>query len=102
LSSNACGFVRSIFPQLDHPVAGSGPWRTAFHRGLASVLDAGGGIRAALRWSAHHTGLPAIVVAAIALVVSWHLFKGTVRFGLEVLFATIVLAFATHFGLLRW
>ena len=55
-------------------------------------------MRAALRWGSQHTGLPVILVAAIALVVSFRLFKRTLRFVVEVVLCVALLAFATSFG----
>jgi hypothetical protein len=55
-----------------------------------------------LRWVSHHTGLPVVLVAAIAVVVSWRLFKRTARFAVQVLLTLIALLVATHFGLIRW
>jgi hypothetical protein len=62
----------------------------------------GGNLRAGLAWASHHTGLPVIVVAAIALVASWHIFKRAMRFAVEVAVAVAVLLVATHLGLLSW
>jgi hypothetical protein len=55
-----------------------------------------------LRWVSHHTGLPVVLVAAIAVVVSWRLFKRTARFAVQVLLTLIALLVATHLGLIRW
>jgi hypothetical protein len=60
------------------------------------------GLRQALRWGSQHTGLPVILVAAIAMVVSWRAFKRSVRFVLEVAVAVAFLAIATRFGWIRW
>ena len=68
--------------------------------GLGPAL--GGPLRTALRWGSHHTGLPLILVAAIALVVSWRLFKRSVRFVIEVVLAVAALAFATRLGWVHW
>jgi hypothetical protein len=50
----------------------------------------------------HHTGLPVVVVGAIALVLSWRAFKQGVRFAAEVTFALVVLIVATRLGWIRW
>jgi hypothetical protein len=68
--------------------------------GWAALL--GGNIHDGLRWASHHTGLPVILVAAIALVASWHLFRRTLRFAVEVAVAAVLLLAATKLGLLRW
>ena len=72
------------------------------HRILAWVPGAGHGMRAALRWGAQHTGLPVVLFSAIALVASWHLFRRTFRFALEVVLAVALLLVATHLGWIAW
>ena len=92
--------ARSLpFTPVQVPIA-----RSMLHptRLLAWAALLGGGVRNGLAWASHHTGLPVIVVAAIALVASWHIFKRTVRFALEVALAVAVLLVATRLGLLSW
>jgi hypothetical protein len=72
------------------------------HRMLPWASVAGGGLRAALRWASQHTGLPVILVAAIALVASWRVLKRTMHFGVEVALALVLLLVATRLGWLRW
>lgn len=60
------------------------------------------GMRAALRWGSQHTGLPIIVVAAIAIVVSWRIFRRSLRFVVEVTIAVALLLVATRIGWIRW
>jgi hypothetical protein len=72
------------------------------NRLLAWAALLGGNVRTWLGWASHHTGLPVIVVAAIALVASWHIFKRTLRFAIEVAVAVAVLLVATRLGLLSW
>jgi hypothetical protein len=69
---------------------------------LAWAAWCAGGLRGWLRWASQHTGLPVIVVAAVALVGSWHVFKRTARFAVEVVVAALLLLAATRLGLLRW
>jgi hypothetical protein len=59
-------------------------------------------LRVALRWGAHHTGLPIVLVAAIVLVASGHLVKRTMRFGVEVALALGLLLAATRLGWIVW
>jgi len=59
-------------------------------------------VRAGLRWMAEHTGLPVVVIAAIALVTSFRIFRHTLRFVIEVAVTTAVLFIASRFGLLTW
>jgi hypothetical protein len=63
---------------------------------------AGGGMRALLRSISDHTGLPATLVAAIALALSWRLFKRTLSFAFEVALALVLLAVANRLGWIRW
>lgn len=67
-----------------------------------AAASAGGGLRAGLRWGSEHTGLPVVVVAAVALVVSLRILRRTVGFAIEVIVATAILLAATELGLLRW
>jgi hypothetical protein len=60
------------------------------------------GLRYALHAVAHHTGIPVLVVAAIALVVSWRLFRSAARLIFQVVVAVVVLLGLTHFGIIRW
>jgi hypothetical protein len=62
----------------------------------------GGSIRATLRWAAAHTGLPVVIVTAIALVASWHLFKRSLGFAIEVALTATLLLVLAKLGLLSW
>jgi hypothetical protein len=75
-----------------------------FHptRWLAWVAFLGGSVRAGLTWASQHTGLPVILVAAIALVTSWRIFRHSLRFAIEVALTATLLMVATKLGLLRW
>lgn len=55
-----------------------------------------------LGWLSAHTGLPVVLVAGVALVISWRLARRGARFAVEVAVATALIALATHFGLVRW
>jgi hypothetical protein len=72
------------------------------HR-LGSTLAAAarGGVRV-VAWSAHHSGLPAVLVAALAVVLSWRLIKRGARLALEVVIAAALLVVATRLGWLSW
>jgi hypothetical protein len=60
------------------------------------------GLRAALRWGAQHTGLPVVLFTAIALVASWHVFRRTLRFAVEVAIAVAALLLASRLGWIAW
>jgi hypothetical protein len=69
---------------------------------LAWASPAQHGLREALRWGAHHSGLPVVLVAALALVVSFRVARRAARLAVEVVLATTVLLVATHLGWIRW
>ena len=71
-------------------------------RMLAWVSPAQHGLREALRWGAHHSGLPVVVVAALALVLSYRLAKRAARLAVEVVLATTLLLVATRLGWIAW
>jgi hypothetical protein len=72
------------------------------HRLFAWLSLAAGDLRSLLRLVAHHTGLPIVIVGAIAAVVSWRAFKRGVRFVFEVMVAAAALFAATRLGWIRW
>jgi hypothetical protein len=61
-----------------------------------------GSVRTVLRWGAHHTGLPVVLVAALTLVLSWRILKRTLRLVVEVVIALALLVVATRMGWLTW
>jgi len=63
---------------------------------------AGTGLRSGLRVIAHHTGMPVVLVAAVALVLSWRFLRRTLPMAIEVAFAVGLLLVATRFGWLKW
>lgn len=71
-------------------------------RMLVGAGVVGPALRAALRWGSEHTGLPVILVAAIALVVSFRLVRRTLRFVVEVVLCVALLAIATKVGWIHW
>jgi hypothetical protein len=64
--------------------------------------DMAHGLRVALRWGAHHTGLPVVLFTAIALVASWHVFRRTLRFAVQVAIAVAALLLASRLGWIAW
>ncbi len=61
-----------------------------------------GSVRAVVRWGAHHSGLPVILVGALILVLSWRVIKRSFRLALEVVIALALLVVATRLGWLTW
>ena len=57
--------------------------------------------RVGVRWAAHHTGLPALAVAAIVLVVGYRILKKSARFAAEVALVAALLVAATYAGWVR-
>jgi hypothetical protein len=76
------------------------------HRALASVPTLfehwGYGTRYVLRWCAHHTGVPVVIVAAVALVISIRLVRRWARFAVEVALALGLLLVASRLGWVQW
>jgi hypothetical protein len=70
--------------------------------GVASLGGAEVSVRHALRWAAHHTGLPVVVVAALALVLAFRIAKRTWHVALELAVAAGLLLAATKLGWIRW
>jgi hypothetical protein len=64
--------------------------------------SASASVRTVVRWAAHHTGLPVVLVAAILLVLSWRILRRTLRMAVEVLIALALLVAATRLGWLTW
>jgi hypothetical protein len=69
---------------------------------LGQAAPIGIGVRAALRWASAHTGLPVVIVAAIALVASWRIFRHSIRLIVEIAIATAILLVASAWGLIHW
>jgi hypothetical protein len=55
-----------------------------------------------LRWASLHTGLPAVVIAALALVLAWRVARRTWHIALELGLALAALLLATKLGWIRW
>jgi hypothetical protein len=72
------------------------------HRLLAWASPLGQGVHHALAWGSRHTGLPVVVVAAIALVVSFRLARQAVNLAIQVAVVAALLVLATRVGWVRW
>ena len=70
-----------------------------FDSGVVKVLPAA---KAAIHYVSAHTGVPALLVAAVAIVVGYKILKRTARFAVEVTVISLALAAATELGWLRW
>jgi hypothetical protein len=58
--------------------------------------------RFAIRWLSLHTGLPALLVAAVLVVVGYRILKKSARFAVEVALVAALLVAATNAGWIRW
>lgn len=67
------------------------PWST-----LASVG------RFVVRWLSHHTGLPALLIGAVLVVLGYRILKKTARFAVEVALVAALLVAATSAGWIQW
>jgi hypothetical protein len=72
----------------------------AWARPLAAAAETHA--RHALHWISARTGLPAVVVATLALVVAWRVTKRSWHVLLELAVAAAVVFAATRFGWIRW
>ena len=68
----------------------------------ASFAAIAAAARQAVRWGSSHTGLPALLVAALLVVVGYRLLKRTMRFAMEVAVVAAVLVAATELGWIQW
>jgi len=71
------------------------PWSTISASAAASA-------RFAVRWLSLHTGLPALVVAAVLVVVGYRILKKSARFAVEVALVAAFLVAATSAGWIHW
>jgi hypothetical protein len=61
-----------------------------------------GWVRAGLAWASRHSGVPAILICAVAIVVGWRLAKESARFVAQVSVVLLVLAVLAKLGILRF
>ena len=76
-------FLRSLLSSLSW----SSSWATA---------------KLAVRFLVQHTGVPAVVVAAILIAVGYRILKRSARFAVEVMVVTLALVAASELGWIRW
>jgi hypothetical protein len=79
---------------------------------LARVLDAllrpsswaslAASAKTGLRYMSEHTGVPALVVAAILLAIGYRILRRSARFLLEVAVLGVALFVCTELGWIRW
>lgn len=69
---------------------------------LRAVAAASMGAKLAFRFLTAHTGLPALLVAAVLVVVGYRLLKKTARFAAEVAVVMMALVAATELGWIQW
>lgn len=58
--------------------------------------------RFVVRWLSHHTGVPALVVAAVLVVLGYKILKKSARFAIEVALVAVLLLMATSAGWIHW
>jgi hypothetical protein len=61
-----------------------------------------GTLRTALHWASLRTGLPLVVIGAIALVTAIRVFRRSLRLAVELALAVVLLMAATRFGWIAW
>ena len=67
----------------------------AFHGGTSSLT-------AALQVVSRHTGIPVVVVAGLALVLSYRMLRRGARLAFEVAVVVVALLAATRLGWIHW
>jgi hypothetical protein len=92
-----CGFARehALAPDSGRLIDLVRRLRPSAETVLAAAKDA-------LHWAAGRTGLPVVVVAALALVVGWRVARRTWHIAFELALALAVLLVATRLGWIRW
>lgn len=55
-----------------------------------------------LGWVARHTGIPTLIVAAVAIVATVRVLKRALHLAIEVAVVAVLLLIATKLGWLRW
>jgi hypothetical protein len=88
----------SVLPTLWMPTS----WIGALMASFARVSSIGAFAKTVVRFCAHHTGLPVLVVAALLVVVGYRILKRTARFAMEVAVIGALLLTATELGWIRW
>jgi hypothetical protein len=58
--------------------------------------------KAVVRFLSQHSGIPALLVGALLIVIGWRLLKKSARFFAEVALVTVALFAATQLGWIRW
>lgn len=56
----------------------------------------------AAEWIARHTGIPAILVASLLIVLSWRMAKRMAHVAVEVAVVTVLLVALTKLGVVSW
>jgi hypothetical protein len=71
----------------------------ALSRGAHALLAH---FRGTANWIARHTGIPAVFVAALLIVISWRMAKRMAHVAVEVAVVTILLLALTKLGVVSW
>jgi len=74
------------------------PWRVWASSWAALVREC----KLVVRWLSMHTGLPALFVTALLVVVGFRLLKRTTRFAAQVAVVTLALVAVTTLGWIHW
>jgi uncharacterized membrane protein YGL010W len=85
-----------------HPLAVMGSPSLDLHHWLALGPTVFAACHHALRQASRHTGIPAIVIAALVIVLSRRMVRAAVRLAIEVAIVAIVLVAATMLGWVSW
>lgn len=92
--------VRTILALLSTLPAGSSCGGPTSWWGSRPEMFAG--CKMAVRWLSLHTGVPAVLVAAVLIAIGYRVLKRSARFAFEVAAVTLALVAASELGWLRW
>jgi len=85
-----------------HPLLPMGSPSLDIHHWLALESTVVVACRHALRQASRHTGVPAVVIAAVIIVLSRRIVRVAVRLAIEVALVVFALVAATMLGWLSW
>jgi hypothetical protein len=91
---------------LAGPVHALGPNSEQVAAHAAGALARAGFLMTAFRHAVHyasiHTGVPAVILASVALVAGYRLLRRTMRFAVQLTIAMTIVLTATYFGWLSF
>ena len=65
-------------------------------------LWSGASVRTVVRYLSEHSGVPALLIGTLLVVVGWRILRKTLRFVVEIALVTAALIAMTQLGWIRW